>query len=210
MPSFDFKKDPIYKAKAEPSIVDVPKMLFVMVDGEGAPESTGHGESEFQQAMQILYGLVYTIKFWTKKFPAPDGYALFTLAPIEALWWTKSGNEFNSKNPTDWKWTAMLRLPEFVTSEFFKKVVVACSEAKKSDIYAKARLEWLTEGLAAQVMYIGPYDQEDATILQLHAFAKEHGYRLTGKHHELYFSDPRRTSPEKLKTILRQPITLSR
>jgi len=204
--TIDFKKDPIYKAKPIPTIIDVPKMLFVMVDGKGAPEGSKKVETEFQLAMQVLFGIIYNIKFWDKKFHAPKDYAKFTLAPIEALWWMKTGQDFDISKPDDWRWTAMLRLPEFVTPKYFKEVVAACIDGKKSDIYDKARLECLEEGTCVQILHTGPYSKEQPNIEKMHAFAKDNGYELTGKHHELYFGDPRRTAPEKLKTILRQPV----
>lgn len=202
----DFKKDTTYKAKPEPEIIDVPKMLFVMVDGEGAPEGSDDASTEFQEAMGVLFGIVYTIKFWDKKFDPPAGYDKFSMPPIDGLWWTKSGKEFDSKKPDDWKWTIMLRVPEFVTQEFFDQVVHEVSDKKQSDIYKKARLEHLAEGSSVQLMHIGPYDQEGPNIKKMHNFATENGYKLVGKHHELYFGDPRRTAPEKLRTILRQPV----
>jgi hypothetical protein len=206
METIDFKKDSTYKAKTEPEIVEVPKMLFVMVDGTGGPESSDKSETEFQKAMQVIFGIVYTIKFWDKKYPVPKGYAKFTMAPIEGLWWSGDGQNFDMNNQKNWKWTVMLRLPEFVTPDFFNEVVANCVDNKKSDIYKKARLEYFTEGSSVQIMHIGPYDQEAPNIEKMHAFARESGYELVGKHHELYFGDPRRTAPEKLRTILRQPV----
>lgn len=202
MEMIDFRKELIYKAKPEPQIMKVPKMLFVMVDGSGAPENN----PQFVDSMSILYGIVYTIKFWDKKHPAPKGYAKFTLTPLEALWWQKDDKPFDSAKPKDWLWTVMIRLPDFVTPVFFKEVVNELIEKKQSDIFRRARLEQFTEGACAQLLHIGPYDQETSNILKLHDFAKQAGYKLTGKHHELYFSDPRRTAPERLKTIIRQPV----
>lgn len=205
MQTIDFKKDPTYKASPEPQIIDVPEMLFVMVDGQGAPEIPGQ-ETEFQQAMQALFGVVYTIKFWDKKFAAPPGCAKFTIAPLEGLWWMTDDGEFDISRPQDWRWTVMIRLPEFVTQEFFNKVVQECITLKKSDVYRLARLEWFDEGTCVQILHIGPYDQEGPNILKMHTYAHDQGYSLIGKHHELYFGDPRRTAPNRLKTILRQPI----
>lgn len=203
MNTIDLRKDVVYKAKAKPAIVDIPEMLFVMVDGEGAPENN----PAFQDAMAILFGVVYTIKFWDKQHAIPADYAKFKLTPLEALWWQKDGKAFTSSSrPDDWKWTVMIRLPEFVTPKFFKEVIKELTAKKKSDIYKRARLEKFKEGDCVQVMYIGPYDHEEADIREMHAFALEAGYKLSGKHHELYFSDPRRTAPEKLKTIIRQPV----
>lgn len=206
METIDFRKDPTYKAKTEPAIINVPKMLFVMVDGKGAPEGSAGANTEFQEAMQALFGVVYTIKFWDKKHSAPAGYAKFTMAPLEGIWWMEGTGGFDMARPDDWRWTVMLRLPEFVTPAYFKQVVDELIEKKQSDVYKKARLEYMQEGECVQLMHIGPYDQEQPNIEKMHAFAKEQGYELRGRHHELYFGDPRRTSPEKLKTILRQPV----
>ena len=182
-------------------------MQFVMVDGHGVPEGTGGGQTEFQTAMQVLFGVVYTIKFWDKKHQPPEGYAKFTLPPLEGLWWTKNGdNYFDVKKPEDWLWTVMIRLPEFVTPEFFKQVVDELIVQKQSDIYKNARLETFDEGTCVQIMHIGPYDQELPNIKKMHDFASALGYKAIGKHHELYFGDPRRTAPERLRTILRNPV----
>lgn len=206
METIDFKKDISYKAKTEPSIVTVPKMLYVMVDGNGMPENSGVENAEFQEAMQILFGIVYTIKFWDKKYPAPPNYAKFTMAPLSGLWWMKNGKGFDMAKPDEWQWTVMLRVPDFITNEYFNEVINTCVTQKKSEVYKKARLQYLDEGKCVQILHIGPYNTEAPNIEKMHNFAKENGYKLTGKHHELYFGDPRRSAPEKLKTILRQPI----
>ncbi len=202
----DFKKDPLYKTKQTPTLVDVPEMVFVMVDGEGAPDGSDEASSDFQQAMAAIYGIVYGIKFWTKKHPAPPGYDAFSMPPIEALWWMKDERPFDLARPGDWRWTVMHRVPEFVTAEYFADVVEAVVDQKKSDIFRSARLEGFTEGQSAQILHIGPYDEEAPTIAKLLAFVEESGYVPRGRHHELYFNDPRRTAPEKLKTIIRQPV----
>lgn len=207
--TIDFKKDITYKAKTEPHIITVPNMLFVTYSGKGAPEGSGGAATEFQQAMQALFGIVYSIKFWDKKHTAPPGYAKFTMAPVEGLWWMANGKDFDMHKPTEWRWTVMLRVPEFVTPDYFAQVVRECVAAKKSDVYNNARLEWFDEGTVVQIMHIGPYATEQPNIEKMHAYAHNQGYQLTGKHHELYFGDPRRTAPENLKTILRHPVILS-
>lgn len=203
MKTINFRNDPIYKAKTVPEVVRVPDMLFVMVDGAGQPE----GNPMFQEAMQILYGIIYTIKFWDKKHTPPPHYAKFSLTPLEALWWMKQGKDFDPERPDEWRWTVMIRVPEFVTPEFFKQVVDELIVKKQSDIYQKARLEYLHEGEVVQLMHIGPYNAEESDITKLKKFASKAGYRTTGKHHELYFNDPRRTKPENLKTILRHSVS---
>ncbi len=205
MEAIDLRKESIYKAKPAPAFVDVPEMLFVMVDGKGAAE-TPENNPAFQEAMEILFGIVYTIKFWDKKYSPPPGYAKFTITPVEGLWWMNDGKKFDMARPKDWRWTVMIRLPDFVTPKFFKEVVDEIISRKQKDIYKRARLERFNEGMCAQLLYIGPYDQEQTDINKMHGYIKQAGFQLTGKHHELYFSDPRRTPPEKLKTILRQPV----
>ncbi|MFI5270817.1 MAG: GyrI-like domain-containing protein [Candidatus Saccharimonadales bacterium] len=207
METIDFRKDPIYKAPKDPEIITVPNMLFVAVDGEGAPDSSDNASTDFQIAMQVIFGVVYTIKFWDKKYTPPKGYKKFTNAPIEALWWTKDGTEFDLSTPDNWAWRAMLRVPDFVTPQYFTEVVSDCIARKQSYIYSKAQRVEFDEGECVQMMHIGPYNEEGPNILRMHAYAKDLGYKLRGRHHELYFGDPRRTKPEKLKTILRQPIS---
>lgn len=206
MDTIDFRKDVVYKAKQTPEIVEVPRMRFVMFDGIGAPEAAADQETPFQHAMQALFGIVYTIKFWDKKHPSPTGYAKFTLAPVEGLWWTNDDQGFDVNKPDEWRWTLLIRVPDFVTPKFYKQVVDECVAQKHSDIYKQARLDDFTEGTSVQIMHIGPYSDEQYNIDKMHRYAHEHGYELTGKHHELYFGDPRRTAPEKLRTILRQSV----
>lgn len=207
MAMIDFRGEASYKAKREPAIVEIPTMRFVLVDGTGGPEASESGETAFQEAMGILFGVVYTIKFWTKRHPAPPGWATFSLGPVEALWWTPGAAGLDLTDQASWAWTAMLRVPEFVDEAYFAEVVRECQATKRQESYAKARLEDFTEGRCVQIMHVGPYSMEAPTIERLHAYAAEQGLRLVGKHHELYFGDPRRGAPEKLKTILRQPVT---
>lgn len=203
----DLKNNPTYRATPQPQLINIPKMLFVMVDGHGAPESDAGAETEFQKAMQSIFGIIYGIKFWDKQHTPPLGYAKFTMPPIEGLWWTKSGKDFDTKKPADWAWTLLMRVPEFVTPAFFQEVVTELVAKKKDEAYRNVRLEAFEEGDCVQILHIGPYDQEAPTIAAMHAFAAAEGRPLRGKHHELYFGDPRRTAPEKLKTILRRPVT---
>jgi hypothetical protein len=202
MGRIDFKREASYKALRTPDFVDIPDMLFATVEGEGAPEQN----RDFQEAIQALYGTLYTIKFWAKKHPAPKGYSDFSVMPLEGLWWTDNGQPLDPAKPQGWRWKLMLRVPEFVTPAFFKQVIDELGTRKPSPTLPKTRLEHFKEGACVQIMHIGPYDKEEADIAQMHEFAAHKGYRLIGKHHELYFDDPRRTRPEKLRTILRQPV----
>lgn len=202
----DLKNDPLYRAVTKPAYVEVPEMPFILVEGTGAPKSKS-GETNFQRALQVLFTIIYTIKFWDKKHVAPVNYAAFTVPPIEALWWTESGGSFDATPSDEWHWRAMLRVPEFVNDRFFKEVVREVMNQKAEKSFLEARLERIKEGPSIQMMHIGPYDQERRSIDRLLTFAERHNLAIAGKHHELYFSDPRRTAPEKLKTVIRYPVS---
>ena len=207
----DFVKEnkDIYLPKTSPVIVDVPEMVFLMIDGAGAPDpdegSSGH-KNEFQAAMGALYGLVYSVKMSPKKNAALKAFYNFKVAPPEGLWWMKSGKAFDMRKRNEWRWTLMIRVPEFVTQKIVYGYVNELVAKKKNEVYRKVRLEKFREGLSVQLMHIGSYASEGPNIERMHVFAKEQGYKLTGKHHEIYFGDPRRSAPEKLKTVLRQPV----
>ncbi len=177
--------------------MDVPAMQFVMVDGAGSPESS----KDFAEAIGALYGVAYTIKFAAKKAGTPG----IPVMPLEGLFWTRAGEAFPPADPADWHWTLMLLEPPSVTKKFFDESVRQLRERKDPPGLARVRLERFREGHAAQILHVGPYAAEAPTIERLHAFIRDHGYRLTGKHHEIYMGDPRRSAPEKLKTVIRQP-----
>ena len=189
---------PLYFPTAkEPLFVDVPAMQFAMVDGAGAPGPS----PAFTDAISALYGVAYTVKFAAKKAGIPD----VPVMPLEGLFWTEGGERFPPKDPEGWHWTLMLMEAPAVTRKLFDASVRALRERKDPPGLSRVRLERLREGRAAQVLYLGPYDAEGPTIERLHAFIRENGYRLSGKHHEIYLGDPRRSAPEKLKTVIRQP-----
>ncbi len=196
----DFKRElsGLYGAKAKPMIVDVPEMAFLMVDGHGDPNTA----DEYRHAIEALYSVAYTAKFIVKRAP---GGVDFSVMPLEGLWWVEDMARFTTAEKSEWQWTAMIMQPDPVTAE----VIDAAREqaAKKRELPAieRMRFDRFHEGLAAQVMYRGPYSDEGPTIAALHAFIAEQGYALSGKHHEIYLGDPRRTAPEKLRTIIRQP-----
>jgi len=180
--------------------VKAPKLSFLMVDGEGDPNSA----KAYKDAIEALYSVAYTMKFARKRMP---GNVLdFGVMPLESLWWTESGDSFYQAKKSTWKWTAMILQPYFIT----KAAVAATVEElrKKKDLPGldRLRLEAFTEGAAMQVLYIGPYCDEGPTIERLHEAIHAAGKEISGKHHEIYFSDPRRTAPAKLKTIIRQPM----
>ena len=185
-------------SKKEFSIVDVPPMNFIMIDGSGDPNTA----SEYQEALGALYGLSYTIKFASKKQLGID----YVVMALEGLWWVEDMAEFSLSDKSSWQWTMMMLQPDHITAEFVEEARTTL--AKKKDLLAlpKVRFERFHEGLSAQIMYLGPYADEGPTIARLHAFIEESGYERRDKHHEIYLGDPRRTAPEKLKTVIRQPM----
>lgn len=188
----------IKPAVGRPEIVEVPELNFLMVDGRGAPETS----NDFQAAIGALYPLAYGAKFALKRSGVET-----RVMPLEALWWTSSSGAFVPEELDKWRWTAMIMQPEPVTADLIDKVRADAMRKKPNPILAKVELKAFREGLCAQVMHLGPYSAEKPTIEKLHAFIAAEGYRLSGKHHEIYLGDPRRAAPEKLRTIIRQPIT---
>lgn len=173
-------------------------MNFLMVDGEGDPNRV----PEFQEAVEALYGVSYTLKFMLKRSELAADYVVM---PLEGLWWTEDMCEFSMDNKDMWKWTLMIIQPGLVTVDQVAEAMRQLAEKKSPPALGKLRFERFEEGRAAQILHMGSYDQEPATIEKLHDFITQEGSTPTGKHHEIYLSDPRRTRPERLKTILRQP-----
>ena len=182
----------------EVTVVDVPTLRFLMVDGEGDPN---HSDS-FQAAIEALFTLSYTIKFQIKKGPQQIDYKVM---PLEGLWWTDDPRDFILANKDNWKWTAMIAQPEFVSEEDVATGRTNVQRKKKDMDLSRIRFESYTEGMSAQILYTGSFAGEGPTIEKIHAAISAAGKQLRGKHHEIYLNDMRRTAPEKLKTILRQP-----
>lgn len=189
----------LYAAPREPVLVDVPELAFLMVDGRGDPNTA----PEYTQAIEALYSVAYTLKFTLKRAAEPFDY---TVMPLEGLWWAPDMASFAAGDRSKWEWTAMIAQPDAVTAELVERAVEQASAKKPLPAAARLRLERFDEGRSAQVMHVGPYSAEGPTIERLHAFIAEHGLALRGKHHEIYLGDPRRTAPERLKTIIRQPV----
>lgn len=186
-----------FPSAKEPVFVDVPAMQYAMVDGRGDPNSS----KDYQEAIGALYGVAYTIKFAAKKAKMGDVLVM----PLESLWWSDNEEDFLLARKGRWQWTTMLLEPPVVTRKMFEEAVKQLRERRNPPGLDKVRLETWKEGKAAQILHIGPYAAERPTIERVHAFILENGYRLTGKHHEIYMGDPRRSAPEKLKTVVRQP-----
>ena len=186
-----------YTAKRKPELVDVPEGVFLTIVGQGDP-----GGEEYREAMMALYGAAYTLKFRQKE-QGRD----FTVMGLEGLWWTDD-MVFNASDPANrarWRWKSMVRQPGWVTGGMLDEVLPELRE-KRGGKVDQVRLERFHEGLSAQVMHLGPYSAEGPTILMLHGWVEEQGLKLRGYHHEIYLSDPRRTAPEKIKTIIRHPV----
>ncbi|MBI1295597.1 hypothetical protein GC175_11650 [bacterium] len=181
----------------KPEIVDVPPMNFLMVDGAGDPNTS----QAYRDAVEALYGVSYALKFTLKKV---DG-VVYSVAPLEGLWWSEEMSVFLSGERTRWQWTMMLAQPSPVTEGRVAQVIEEVRRKKNPAALPLVRFAAYHEGLAAQIMHIGPYAAEAPTIQRLHAFIHEEGGVLQHKHHEIYLGDPRRSAPEKLKTVIRQP-----
>jgi hypothetical protein len=169
-----------------------------MIEGRGDP----HTLKPYRQAIQTLYDLAYTLKFGLKKSQGID----YTVMGLEGLWWMSDMNSFSMAKKEEWLWTAMILQPDFITSELFEAARREVIAKGKNSLAKETGPEYYDEGLSAQIMYIGAYDDGPPTIACMHAFIQEHDYVRSGKHHEIYLSDLRRVSPEKNRTILRQPV----
>ena len=189
-----------FPSAKEPTVVKVPKMNFLLVDGRGDPNTS----KAFQEAIGALYSLSYTMKFMLKFGPKKVEHIVM---PLEALWWTDKGTDFMTASKDCWNWTAMIAQPDHVTKDLVAKARDEITR-KKKDVPGldKVRFEAFDEGLSAQIMHIGPYAGERPNIEKLHKFITDSGHKPRGRHHEIYMSDPRRCKPEKLKTVIRQPV----
>lgn len=209
MPKMDLRKELKYlyaPSAKQVALVDVPEFQFAQIDGAIEPGQAPGTSPAFEQAMSALYGITYTLKFMSKQ--RADDPIDYTVMTLEGLWWVEEG-EFDITQPGNWRWTMMILQPDHITPAMFAEGLAQLRK-KRGDSPAldKLRLARFHEGLALQIMHIGPYANEPATIARMDAFAQEKGYRMIGKHHEIYLGDPRNAAPEKLKTILRHPVAL--
>jgi len=201
MEKLDLKKTlkNLYAPSAkEFSIVELPPMNFIMVDGQGNPNTS----PEYAEAMQALYTSAYTLKFKVKKELGVD----YPVMPSEGLWWMDDMREFSESRKDDWKWTMMIMQPEIITQVLFNQAVAEATAKKGYAGLSGLRLERYDEGMASQILYFGPYADEGPIIARLHEFITENGFVRSGKHHEIYLGDPRRVAAEKLRTVIRQPM----
>ena len=206
--AFDYKKEykNLYMPKATPAIVDVPEMSYIAVSGRGNPNEA---DGEYQKAIGMLYPVAYTLKMSHKTDYRIEGFFEYVVPPLESLWWTDNANKNDFTDKSAFNWIAMIRVPDFVKSddvEWAKREVIR----KKNIACTPLRFFSLQEGLCAQIMHIGPYDTEPASLAAIDRFIQSKGYlndiSEERRHHEIYLSDPRKCSPEKMKTVLRIPI----
>jgi hypothetical protein len=201
MEKIDLKKElknlyePTHK---EVTLLDVPKMNFILIDGQGAPESM-----QFQQSIEALYPIAYTIKFDKKKSGGPD----YGVMVLEGLWWAEDMAVFmpDKVDRNKWQWTLMIMQPDFISIEDFEKAKEASRKKKANSAISQVRFQSLKEGKSAQIMHIGPFSEEGPNIERLHEKISQIGGKISGKHHEIYLSDFRRVNPAKMRTVLRQP-----
>lgn len=202
MAKLDLKKEnkDLYNPSAkEVRSVEVPPLKYLMIDGFGNPNDS----DEFGTAVEALYALAYKIKFSIKQAnPSLD----YTVMPLEGLWWADDMSKFSVDNKDAWKWTLMIMQPEFVSEDIYKQGIDQVLAKKKLARVVDVRLECYCEGLSAQIMHLGPFSEEGPTVAKLHDYIIDQGYKFSGKHHEIYLSDPRKATAEKMKTIIRQPM----
>lgn len=201
MDKIDFKKElpALYKPSAKAvSVVDVPPMQFLMIDGQGDPNTS----VQYAQAVEALFSLSYTLKFRVKKGASAIDYAVM---PLEGLWWADDMSAFDADQKSQWKWTMMIMQPDFIDQQIVDKAIQDLRAKKNLPALENIRFEKFHEGKAAQLLHIGPFSEEGPSVAKLHDFILANG-SLRGKHHEIYLSDIRRAAPSKWKTIIRQPM----
>ena len=179
--------------------VDVPAMNFLVVDGEGDPNTS----ESYAHAVEVLFSVAYGVKFAVKKGATAIDYGVM---PLEGLWWSDDMSSFASGDRAAWKWTMMIMQPEFVTAALVDTVIEKVAEKKSPAALPLIRFERFEEGLSAQIMHIGPFADEAPNIERVHAFIEQAGRERFGKHHEIYLSDIRRADPARWKTVIRQPM----
>lgn len=205
---FDYKKEnkEFYLPKNRPEIITIPKMNFVAVRGSGDPNDEN---GEYRAAIGLLYGITFTLKMSYKGDRQIDGYFSYVVPPLEGFWWMDGIDGIDYSNKKDFQWISVIRLPDFVKKEDFDWAKSEATVKKKMD-FSKAEFFTYAEGLCVQCMHHGTYDDEPATVQLMHDFISENGYELditqSRFHHEIYLSDARKCSPDRLRTVIRHPI----
>lgn len=206
--AFDFKKEykEFYMPGNKPEIVTVPKANYIAVRGKGNPNEEG---GAYQQAISVLYAVAYTLKMSYKTDHRIEGFSEYVVPPLEGFWWQENADGAAYADKDAFHWISVIRLPDFITERDFAWAVEAASKKKKMDC-SSAEFLTVDEGLCVQIMHLGPFDDEPATIKIMDTYLKQHGYvnDINDKrlHHEIYMSDARKTAPEKWKTVIRHPV----
>lgn len=206
--AFDYKREykEFYLPPKQPGIVEIPKMNFLAVRGKGDPNEEN---GEYKRAMELLYGIAYTIKMSYKGEHIIEGFFEYVVPPLEGLWWQEGIRGVDYSRKDLFQWISLIRLPDFVKESDFEWALEEAARKKKID-FSQVEFFPYDEGLCVQCMHLGSYDNEPATIRQMETYAQEHGYAIdiTDKrhHHEIYLSDPRKTEAAKLKTVIRHPV----
>ena len=206
--AFDFKKEyrDLYQPKTKPSIVEVPLLRFLAVEGTGDPNAE---DGAYKKALELLYGIAYTLKMSYKTDHAIPGFFEYVVPPLEGFWWQPGVNGVDYSDKSSFNWVSAIRVPEFVTNAEFAWAIESATAKKRLD-FSPVQLLEIDEGLCVQCMHIGPYDDEPATVAAMHEFAESQGYvpdfSDVRRHHEIYLSDPRKADPAKMKTVVRHPV----
>lgn len=206
--AFDYKREyrEFYLPKDRPEIVDIPRMQFLAVRGEGDPNA---GDGAYQSAIGLLYAIAFTVKMSPRAGYSMDGYFDYVVPPLEGLWWTEGAHGVDYAHKEDFQWISMIRLPDFVQKADFDWAVSEATRKKRAD-FSRVEYRVLQEGLCVQCMHIGSYDDEPATIAKMERFARENGLETdisdARRHHEIYLSDTRKCDPARLRTVIRHPV----
>lgn len=206
--AFDFKKEykEFYMPKDKPNIVVVPSMNYISVQGQGNPNIEG---GEYKNAIELLYSIAFTIKMSKKSNYQIKGYFDYVVPPLEGFWWQDGVEEIDYAHKEIFQWKSVIRVPDFITKADFDWAIAEAIKKKKRD-FSKVEFITYNEGECVQCMHIGSYDDEPKTVALMHKYMESQGYMLdiTDKrlHHEIYLSDPRKVTMEKLKTVIRHPI----
>lgn len=206
--AYDFKKEnrALYRPTTKPALIDVPEMQFITVTGDGDPNQAG---GQYAQALQQLYTVAYTIKMSKMGDHQIQDYFDFVVPPLEGFWWQPGVKGVDYQHKETFHFISAIRMPDFVNPDVLKWAIAEAANKKKVDA-SHVQLTTITEGKCAQIMHIGPYDDEPATVAKLHEFVANQGLQLDYSdrrhHHEIYLSDPRRVKPERMKTVIRIPV----